>query len=99
MQILADFQGANLRILSREGNLFHIAPDLRDGDDWFYRAFHLCGEPGETFSCDFGEDKIGYYGPAVSRTRNGTARGRRSPPRWKRLISERAAFPSRPSAP
>lgn len=69
MQILTDFPGANIRLLAQEGNTFHLTPDLRDSSDWFYWAFHVHGEPGDTFSCDFGSDKIGYYGPAVSSDR------------------------------
>lgn len=29
MQILTDFPGANIRLLSREDNTFHLTPDLR----------------------------------------------------------------------
>ncbi len=49
MQILTDFPGANIRLLSREGNTFHLTPDLRVWNlcsGFSRRRFCECGEIG-----------------------------------------------------
>ena len=57
MQILTDFPGANIRLLSREGNTFHLTPDLR--------VWNLCSGFSRKRFCECGEigirDRFRFY--------------------------------------
>ncbi len=67
MCVSKDFTGGNIRILKRVANIFSLNNELRDSkDDWFYWAFCLNGLKGETYKFIFPENRIGYFGPAVS---------------------------------
>ncbi|MBI5693490.1 MAG: hypothetical protein HZC55_25730 [Verrucomicrobia bacterium] len=67
-ELEADFPGGNLRILSRTGSTFTVAPDLRDTTGWwFHFHFRLRADAGETATVVFpGPNPIGVRGPAVS---------------------------------
>ncbi len=62
-----DFIGGNIQVLSREENSFRLEVELRDTtEDWFYWAFCVEGAQGQTLTFQFGNNRLGYYGPAVS---------------------------------
>ncbi len=68
MIIGKDFTGGNIRILKKEGNTVYLNNELRDSsEDWFYWAFSLDAENEEELRFVFPENRIGYFGPAVSR--------------------------------
>lgn len=68
MRITTDFTGGNIKVLSVEGDYVKVECDLRDTTtDWFYWAFCVKGASGRTITFDFGRDRLGYFGPAVSK--------------------------------
>lgn len=68
MEIKDDFLGGNIQIEKHDGNTYYLNNELRDTqEDWFYWAFCAEGFGGETVTFKFPENRIGYYGPAVSR--------------------------------
>ncbi|MGI6773224.1 MAG: hypothetical protein ACOX5C_06860 [Acutalibacteraceae bacterium] len=67
MNISTDFPGGNIKVLTISGDYVRVECDLRDTEgDWFYWAFCVEGAGGRTLTFDFGKDRIGYFGPAVS---------------------------------
>ncbi len=73
VKIHKDFVGGNIRILSQDGDTYHIQNEQRDTtQDWFYWAFCVEGAEGKTLTFKFdkvgsmSEYRIGHYGPAVS---------------------------------
>ena len=67
MEIKSDFVGGNIRIEKQDGNTYYLNNELRDTqEDWFYWAFCAEGFGGKTVTFKFPENRIGYYGPAVS---------------------------------
>lgn len=69
--VRTDFPGGNARVLAREGNVFTLAPDLRDtqaGSWWFYWNVKVSGPAGGKATLAFpGRDPIGTRGPAITR--------------------------------
>ncbi len=67
-QIINDFEGANCKILSVEGNTVRMDVELRDTQgDWFFWCFKVVGAAGKTLTFTFPSDaRVGYYGAAVS---------------------------------
>lgn len=68
MIIHQNFTGGNITIVKRDGNTFYLDNQLRDTvGDWFYWAF--CVEDAEEgeFIFRFTDNRIGYWGPAVSK--------------------------------
>ncbi len=67
-----DFVGGNIRLLSQDGDTYHIQNELRDSDEWMYWAFCVEGAAGKTLTFTFDGyggnslSRIGYWGPAVS---------------------------------
>lgn len=70
MRIHADFPGGNIIIEGQYdgGNTVTLERELRDTIDqnWFYWAFCVEGAAGRTVTFRFRENRIGYFGPAVS---------------------------------
>ena len=64
----AGYPGGNARILSRDGDTFTLAPDLRDTKGWwFYFNFRLRGPAVQPATIRFADaDPIGMRGPAMS---------------------------------
>ncbi|MCX6997400.1 MAG: M14 family zinc carboxypeptidase [Kiritimatiellaeota bacterium] len=64
----AGYPGGNVRIVSREGDTFTLAPDLRDTKGWwFYFNFRLRGPADQPVTIRFADaDPIGVRGPAMS---------------------------------
>lgn len=69
MRISTDFSGGNACFEILNDGFVHVAPDLRDTmTDWFYWAFRVEAQPGQTVTFDFTPKKwVGPFGPAVSR--------------------------------
>lgn len=67
-EIVTTFTGANLKILEKNENGAKVDVELRDTiGDWFYWCFKVTGAAGKTLTFTFpSEDRIGYYGAAVS---------------------------------
>lgn len=67
MGINSDFTGGNIRIEKQEGNTYFLNNELRDTtEDWFYWAFCAEDMSGKTITFRFPDNRIGYYGPAIS---------------------------------
>lgn len=68
MRIITSFPGANIHILSIDGNTVYLAPDMRDtAVDWFYWCFAVEDADGKTITFVFDNRvRVGYYGAAVS---------------------------------
>ena len=65
--IRRDFTGGNIVADVRGDDVF-LCNELRDTPyDWFYWAFCVEGAAGRTLSFRFDGQRIGYFGPAVSR--------------------------------
>jgi hypothetical protein len=66
--LLADYPGSNIRLLSMRCDEIHLQPDLRDTEGWwFYWNFRVVGTQGRTLRFTFdGPNPIGRNGPAVS---------------------------------
>ena len=64
----AGYPGGNARIVSREGDTFTLAPDLRDTKGWwFYFNFRLRGPTDQPATIRFADaNPIGVRGPAMS---------------------------------
>lgn len=51
----------------QKSNVIHLENEIRDTThDWFYWAFCVEGAQGETLTFQFGPNRLGYFGPAVS---------------------------------
>ena len=67
MTIYSDFNGANIKVCMKDGNVVYLNSDMRDSSgDWFYWAFAAEGDAGECIRFKFPKDRVGYFGPAVS---------------------------------
>jgi hypothetical protein len=67
MIIHSDFTGGNIRLLKIENDVIYLENELRDTtQDWFYWAFCVEGAKGKTLSFRFKENRVGYFGPAIS---------------------------------
>ncbi|HEY3330626.1 MAG TPA: hypothetical protein VGK19_11430 [Capsulimonadaceae bacterium] len=68
MKIDTDFAGGNLLVDSVDGNIFSVRQDIRDTSEWwFWWAFRLTGQPGETATFRFGNgDVFTSEGPCAS---------------------------------
>lgn len=67
IRIETDHCGGNLQVLSKEGSVYNVAPDLRDTEGyWFYFNFRVCGAAEHTLKFDFGRRAVHPFGPAVS---------------------------------
>ncbi len=68
MKITTDFSGANVKIIKIDGNTVYLDSDMRDSaGNWFYWAFAVEGAEEEELRFIFPKNRVGYYGPAVSR--------------------------------
>ncbi|MBQ7642710.1 MAG: hypothetical protein IJS67_02290, partial [Clostridia bacterium] len=68
MIISKDFVGGNIEVVDRKGNDVYLKNELRDTQgDWFYWAFCVENAAGESVTFHFGRNRLGYFGPAVSR--------------------------------
>lgn len=65
----ADYPGGNLRLERIDGDVVHVAQELRDTQGWwFYWNFRVRGAGGRTLTFQFsGRSPIGVHGPAVSK--------------------------------
>ena len=67
MKITSNFLGGNIKIVAIENDNVRLDTDMRDSaGDWFYWAFRVEGADGDTLHFSFPENRVGYYGPAVS---------------------------------
>ena len=67
MEISKNFIGGNIKVIRRTGNEIYLENELRDtGQDWFYWAFCAEGAAGQTVTFRFQDNRLGYFGPAVS---------------------------------
>ena len=67
MKIHSDFIGGNIKVISQTDNEIFLENELRDTtQDWFYWAFCVEGAEGKTVTFNMQENRLGYYGPAVS---------------------------------
>lgn len=67
MKIHADFTGGNIAVKEQNGNEIWLENELRDTPrDWFYWAFCVEDAAGETVTFHFQNNRVGYFGPAVS---------------------------------
>ena len=67
MKITSDFKGGNVRVINIENDTVYLDTDMRDSSgDWFYWAFAVEGAEGQTLHFSFPNNRVGYYGPAVS---------------------------------
>ncbi len=68
MMISKDFTGGNISVVKTEGDVVYLENEIRDSaTDWFYWAFAVEGAAGKTLTFRFGANRLGYFGPAVSR--------------------------------
>lgn len=69
-QLDANYPGGNVQLVSQEGDIFTVAPDLRDikkGQWWFYYNFRLRGPEEKTATIRFvDKSPVGVRGPAIS---------------------------------
>ncbi len=69
-----DFIGGNVRILSQDGDTYHIQNELRDSPEWIYWSFCVEDAGGKTLTFTFDKydnvtdslQRIGRWGPAIS---------------------------------
>ena len=67
MKIHADFIGGNIFVKEQAENEVWLENELRDTTrDWFYWAFCVEGAAGQTVTFHFQNNRLGYFGPAVS---------------------------------
>jgi len=71
--IVTDFPGGNVVVMQNEGNIVHVAPDLRGDRPWFYWNFEAqASKPGRVDFvfpekvAGFKNGAIGFQGPAIS---------------------------------
>ena len=68
MRLNTDFTGGNITVTEQKNNVFYLENQLRDTkEDWFYWAFCVENAGGETLTFNFQNNRIGHFGPAVSR--------------------------------
>lgn len=67
MEVHEHFTGGNIIVKGREGQVICVDNDLRDtACEWFYWAFCVEGAAGQTLTFRFPQNRLGYFGPAVS---------------------------------
>jgi len=67
MKIHEEFTGGNIIVKSQEDSVIYLDNNLRDTTcEWFYWAFCVEGAAGQTLTFQFGDTRLGYFGPAVS---------------------------------
>lgn len=67
MIIHSDFECGNIKLINQQGDTVFLQNDMRDTQgDWFYWAFCVEGAQGRTVTFDLDNDRLGYFGPAVS---------------------------------
>lgn len=68
MKIHGDFTGGNISVVSADGEEIRLENQIRDTfEDWFYWAFCVEGAENRTLTFKMQKNRLGYYGPAVSR--------------------------------
>ncbi len=67
MVIHKDFMGGNISVKEINGDVVYLENELRETtDDWFYWAFCVEGAENQSVTFKFQENRVGYFGPAVS---------------------------------
>ena len=67
IRIHGDFIGGNIRVSEICGDRILLQNELRDTvGDWFYWAFCVEGAEGRELCFELGQNRLGYFGPAVS---------------------------------
>lgn len=67
MRIHTEFTGGNITVKSQSSNEIFLENELRDTtEDWFYWAFCVEGAENKTITFKFQNNRLGYFGPAVS---------------------------------
>ena len=64
----SDYPGGNIRLERIDGDVVHVAQEMRDSQGWwFYWNFRVRGAGGRTLTFQFnGRSPVGVHGPAVS---------------------------------
>ncbi len=64
----SDYPGGNIRLEKIEGDVVHVAHEMRDSEGWWFAwNFRVRGAAGRTLTFQFsGRSPIGVHGPAVS---------------------------------
>ena len=67
MIIHKNFIGGNICVVKQNERGVYVENELRDTqENWFYWAFCVEGAQGKTVTFHFQDDRLGYFGPAVS---------------------------------
>ena len=67
MKIHQNFIGGNIVVKEEKEGGFILENEIRDSaEDWFYWAFCIEGAEGKELTFEFGKNRLGYFGPAVS---------------------------------
>jgi hypothetical protein len=67
IEIDSDFPGGNIEVRDAEGDVVHLAPDLRDTEGkWFYWYFRARGAGARNVRFVFEDECVGVRGPGVS---------------------------------
>lgn len=67
LHIHGDFTGGNIHVKDITGDTVILENELRDTqEDWFYWAFCVSGAQGRTLTFRMQNNRVGYFGPAVS---------------------------------
>lgn len=67
MKIHKEFIGGNITVVRIDGKDVYLENELRDTTvDWFYWAFCVEGAEGKTLTFHFQNNRLGYWGPAIS---------------------------------
>ena len=67
LHIHSNFTGGNILVKEITGDTVTLVNELRDTqEDWFYWAFCVEGAQGRTLTFRMQENRLGYFGPAVS---------------------------------
>ena len=68
MIIHGNFKGGNIQVVNQAGDDIYLKNELRDsGEDWFYWAFCIEKANNKTLTFHFDNNRLGYFGPAVSK--------------------------------
>ena len=67
MIIHKNFVGGNIKVVLQNDNDVYLENELRTTtSDWFYWAFCVEGAQGKEVTFHFQQNRLGYYGPAIS---------------------------------
>ena len=67
MRIHSNFSGGNIRVREIRGKDVYLENEMRGSTgDWFYWAFCVEGAEGNEVTFHFQQNRLGYFGPAVS---------------------------------